>query len=136
MWQRSGVFDRYEAALQANVISVLKELFWNDPTTTRYGVGENLYGWDEISAFRRSGRLGRFGRELSRTVMTTYGRDFATANTEYRCGGEALLGRETKTPRFGGARGAPGIGTSARSNPCAAQASHLRPSGSARLPRV
>lgn len=91
------VFDRYEAALQANDVPVLEGLFWNDPTTTRYGVGENLYGWDEIYAFRRSGKLGRFRRRLTRTVITTYGRDFATANAEYRREGEALPGRETKT---------------------------------------
>ncbi len=38
------VFDRYEAALQANDVPVLEELFWNDPRTTRNGAGENLYG--------------------------------------------------------------------------------------------
>lgn len=91
------VFDRYEAALQANDIPVLEELFWNDPTTTRYGVGENLYGWHAISNFRRSGKLGRFRRELTRTVITTYGHDFATANTEYQREGELATGRETKT---------------------------------------
>lgn len=91
------VFDRYEAALQANDVPVLEELFWSSPTTTRYGVGENLYGWQDISAFRRSGKLGRLRRSLMRTVITTYGRDFATANTEYQREGEALPGRETKT---------------------------------------
>lgn len=91
------VFDRYEAALQANDVPVLEALFWNHPATTRYGVGENLYGWDEISAFRRSGKLGRFRRQLMRTVITTYGRDVATANTEYQREGEVRPGRETKT---------------------------------------
>ena len=92
-----AVFDRYEAALTSNDVPVLIELFWNAPQTTRYGVGENLYGWEEITAFRRSGRLGAFRRTLMRTVITTYGRDFATANTEYQREGEALPGRETKT---------------------------------------
>lgn len=82
------VFDRYEAALQANDVPVLEEFFWRNRTTTRYGVGENLYGWQDISAFRRS---------LMRTVITTSGRDSATANTEYQREGEALPGRETKT---------------------------------------
>ncbi len=91
------VFLRYEAALQANDVPTLEELFWNAPETTRYGVGENLYGWPAISAFRRSGKLGRFTRTLINTVITTYGSDFATANTEYQRDGEASPGRETKT---------------------------------------
>lgn len=92
-----AVFDRYEAALTANDVRVLEELFWNAPQTTRYGVGENLYGWEEISAFRRARRTGPFRRSLMRTTITTYGRDFATANTEYRREGHDRPGRETKT---------------------------------------
>ena len=92
-----AVFDRYEAALQASDIAVMEELFWNDPATTRYGVGENLHGWQAISDFRRSGKLGKFRRTLINTVITTYGRDFATANTEYQRDGEDSSGRETKT---------------------------------------
>ncbi len=92
-----AVFDRYETALTSNDVPVLEELFWNAPETTRYGVGENLYGWDEISAFRRGRTTGAFARDLMRTVITTYGRDFATANTEYQRDGHTLPGRETKT---------------------------------------
>jgi hypothetical protein len=92
-----AVFLRYEAALQANDIPTLEEIFWNAPETTRYGVGENLHGWRAISEFRRSGKLGRFTRTLINTVITTYGHDFATANTEYQRDGEAGPGRETKT---------------------------------------
>jgi hypothetical protein len=93
----SAVFARYEQALQENDIAVLEELFWNHAATTRYGVGENLLGWQAISDFRRSGKLGRFTRTLLRIVITTYGEDFATANTTYQRDGEALPGRETKT---------------------------------------
>ena len=92
-----AVFDRYETALTANDVPVLEALFWNAPETTRYGVGENLYGWEEIAAFRRGRKTGPFKRRLMRTVITTYGRDFATANTEYQREGQALPGRETKT---------------------------------------
>lgn len=92
-----AVFDRYEKALTANDVPVLEELFWNAPETTRYGVGENLYGWDEISAFRRARATGAFERDLMHTVITTYGRDFATANTEYQRAGHDKPGRETKT---------------------------------------
>ncbi|MCY3997249.1 MAG: oxalurate catabolism protein HpxZ [Rhodobacter sp.] len=92
-----AVFERYEVALTSNDVATLEELFWKAPQTTRYGVGENLYGWDEISDFRRARGTGAFSRKLMRTVITTYGRDFATANTEYRRQGHALPGRETKT---------------------------------------
>jgi len=92
-----AVFERYERALQANDIPVMEELFWNHDATTRYGVGENLHGWQSISDFRRSGKLGKFQRALFNTIITTYGRDFATANTEYQREGEATTGRETKT---------------------------------------
>lgn len=92
-----AVFDRYEAALQACDIPVMEELFWNSDVTTRYGVGENLYGWQAISDFRRSGKLGPFRRSLTNVIITTYGDDFATANAEYQREGEAGPGRETKT---------------------------------------
>ena len=92
-----AVFERYEKALTENDVPVLEDLFWNAAQTTRYGVGENLYGWDEISAFRRARTTGPFERALMRTVITTYGRDFATANTEYQRVGHDRPGRETKT---------------------------------------
>lgn len=91
------VFNRYEKALTENDIPVLEELFYNAPETTRYGVGENLYGWEEISAFRRQRKTGPFCRKLDKTVITAYGRDFATANTEYWREGHRQPGRETKT---------------------------------------
>lgn len=92
-----AVFERYEAALLANDVPVLEELFWNSPLTVRYGVGENLHGWQEISAFRRGRKTGAFRRALSQTVITTYGRDFATANTQYLREGFDRIGRESKT---------------------------------------
>jgi hypothetical protein len=92
-----AVFDRYEKALTENDVPVLEELFWHSAHTTRYGVGENLYGWEAISAFRRARTTGPFRRTLMNTTITTYGRDFATANTEYRREGHDRPGRETKT---------------------------------------
>ena len=91
-----AVFERYEAALLANDVPVLEELFWRSPHTMRYGVGENLHGWDRISAFRRARKTGAFRRSLVDTVITTYGRDFATANTLYRREGFDRVGRESK----------------------------------------
>ena len=67
-------------------MAVLDELFWNSPQTLRYGATENLYGYDAIRAFRAGRPAQGLARELFNTVITTYGRDFATANTEFRRG--------------------------------------------------
>lgn len=61
--------------------AILQALFWSSPRTIRYGIAENLYGSDEIAAFRAARTPVGLARRLSRTVITTYGRDFATAST-------------------------------------------------------
>ena len=80
----SKAFERYEKALNDNDIGVLNELFWNSPHTVRYGVGEQLYGYEEIKGFRAARRTIDLRRELLKVVITTYGTDFATASCEYR----------------------------------------------------
>lgn len=80
----SAVFARYEKALVENDVAVLDELFWQDGRTIRYGIGENLHGANEILAFRKARSPAGLSRRLTRTVITTYGRDFATASTLFR----------------------------------------------------
>ena len=92
-----AAFARYEDALVNNTVEVLDELFWTSPHTVRYGVGENLYGAEEIGAFRRARPSAGLARTLQRTVVTTYGRDFATAMTEFRRTGGSKLGRQSQT---------------------------------------
>jgi len=74
-------FARYEAALVSNDVAVLDELFRNDKRTLRYGVGENLYGYDAIMAFRAARSPVGLMRKTDKTVITTYGRDTAVAST-------------------------------------------------------
>jgi hypothetical protein len=93
----AAVFARYEHALVHNEVAVLDELFWTSPHTIRYGVGENLYGAVEILAFRKARPAAGLARHLHRTVITTFGRDFATAMTEFRRDGNARLGRQSQT---------------------------------------
>ncbi len=76
-----AAFARYEAALIANDVATLDALFAPAATTIRYGVGENLYGIEEIRLFRGARSPVGLARRLSRTVITTYGRDFGTAST-------------------------------------------------------
>ena len=93
----TAAFARYERALTSNDVPVLDELFWNSPHTLRYGAGENLYGYDAIRAFRAARPAQGLARELLRTVITTYGRDFATANVEFRRADTDRIGRQSQT---------------------------------------
>lgn len=93
----SAQFARYEQALTSNDVAVLDELFWNSPHTLRYGATENLYGYDEIQAFRASRPSQGLDRKLLKTVITTYGADMATANVEFQRAGSTRTGRQSQT---------------------------------------
>ena len=90
-------FERYEQALVSNDVAVLDELFWNDANTIRYGVGENLYGYDAIRAFRAARSPINLMRKLEKTQITTYGSDFATVNTLFVRDGSTKTGRQSQT---------------------------------------
>ena len=77
----TAAFDRYEKALVSNDVAVLDHTFHVDPRTIRYGAQEILYGFDEIAAFRAARSPTGLNRTTSKTVITTYGRDFAVAST-------------------------------------------------------
>jgi hypothetical protein len=94
----TAAFDRYEAALISNDIAVLDELFLDDPTTIRYGIGENLYGIEAIRAFRAGRPSQGLVRRLDRTVITTYGEDCAVASTLFfRENSPGAVGRQMQT---------------------------------------
>lgn len=78
-----AVFALYEQALVNNDVELLDELFWPSPFTVRYGVGENLVGIRAIREFRAARSPVGLARSLHNTVITTFGRDFATAMTEF-----------------------------------------------------
>lgn len=93
----TAAFRRYEVALVTNDVAVLDELFWASPHTIRYGATEILHGYDEIQAFRAARPSVGLARDLLRTEITTYGRDFATANTTFRRGGPEKTGRQSQS---------------------------------------
>ena len=94
----TAAFERYERALMANDVATLNSLFRDDPRTIRYGVGENLYGHAAISNFRAARSPLGLARTLSRTVITTYGRDAAVASTLFhRAASPGKVGRQMQT---------------------------------------
>ncbi|MFT4096071.1 MAG: oxalurate catabolism protein HpxZ [Rhodoblastus sp.] len=91
-------FARYEIALTANDVEALDNFFWRDPRAIRYGGAENLYGFDEIAAFRAGRSPAGLARNLERTVVTTFGRDMATASTLFtRDNAPGKIGRQMQT---------------------------------------
>jgi hypothetical protein len=91
-----AAFARYEAALVSNDVDTLQGLFWDSELTVRYGAGENLYGYAAIGAFRAARSPAGLVRVLSGTVITTFGRDFATACTLFHRGA-GTVGRQMQS---------------------------------------
>ncbi len=93
-----AAFAAYETALVTNDVPTLEALFWDNGRTIRYGMGENLYGMDAIRAFRRARSPVGLMRRIDQTVITTFGRDFATASTLFfREGNPGKVGRQQQS---------------------------------------
>jgi hypothetical protein len=91
-------FADYERALTGNDVETLDRLFWGSRHTVRYGATENLYGYAAIAEFRAARPANALTRTLARTVITTFGRDFATAVTEFtRASAPGRVGRQSQT---------------------------------------
>jgi hypothetical protein len=90
-------FKRYEVALKTNDVEVLGELFKNAPYTLRFGMAENLYGFDEIEAFRKARPSDGLERTLQNTKIITFGENMGIATTEFRRAAEDRIGRQSQT---------------------------------------
>jgi hypothetical protein len=96
--EMQAAFAAYEQALTGNDVATLDALFWASPHTIRYGIAENLYGAAEIAAIRAARPSAGLQRSLLRTVITTYGTDFATAATLFhRAGAPGRMGRQMQS---------------------------------------
>ena len=93
----TAAFEAYEKALMFNDVETLDSLFWAAPQVLRYGVGECLYGHEAILAFRKARPGGSPRRRLTRTAITTFGKDYAVANTEFQRIGATRSGRQSQT---------------------------------------
>lgn len=93
----NAAHERYETALTSNDVAVLDELFWNSEHTFRMGIGELLYGHEQIAAFRAARSPKGVERNVGKTVLTTFGRDFAVVNREFFRDGVDGIGRQTQS---------------------------------------
>ena len=92
------VYLEYQKAVDTNDFETMNKLFWNSPQTVRFGPVGTLIGYDKISSYRRE-RLGHVSAEraLRKTVITTFGRDFAATNTETLKAGSTVVGRQSQS---------------------------------------
>jgi hypothetical protein len=95
--QVTAAVDAYETALMTNDVEALDGFFRDAPETVRYGVAENLYGFEAIAAFRIGRSGGSPPRTRLRTEITTFGADFAIANVEFQRDGSDKTGRQSQT---------------------------------------
>jgi hypothetical protein len=77
------LYPLYEAALVDNDIETLTKMFWASPHAIRFGAGENLYGVDEIEAFRKSRPAANLARRAVRLEIVSFGKDFGSITLEF-----------------------------------------------------
>jgi len=93
-----AVFERYERALVERDLAALEAMFWDGDKVVRYGIAEIQHGPEAIRAWRAAAPVIHPSRRLSRTVVSTFGRDFATVSTEFRSDVQpGLVGRQMQT---------------------------------------
>ena len=93
----TAAHNRYDVAVTENNVAVLDEMFWDSSHTLRYGITENLYGYDEIAAFRSARAADNLERDVRKVTITTYGRDYATTNLEFTRKTTERIGRQSQS---------------------------------------
>jgi Protein of unknown function (DUF3225) len=92
-----AAFEQYELDLVANDVEQLVDWFWDDDRAVRYGIDESHVGHDAIATFRRGQSVATPPRDLRNTIITAFGPDLATANTEFLPHGSDAIGRQSQT---------------------------------------
>ncbi len=90
-------FRRYEQGLIDADAVALDALFWDSPHTVRYGDGQIQHGHAPIKAFNARRRKTGPDRALTETIITTFGRDFATVSTLYVDVPPGKIGRQQQS---------------------------------------
>ena len=92
------LYPLYEAALVNNDVETLTQMFWASPHAIRLGAGENLYGVDEIEAFRKSRPSVNLARRMVRLEIVTFGKDYGSITLEFErdAAGGVVRGRQSQ----------------------------------------
>jgi hypothetical protein len=77
------LYPRYEQALVSNDVETLMAMFWASPEVMRFGVTENLYGYEELEAFRKTRPAANLARSVTRLEIVSFGRDFGSITLEF-----------------------------------------------------
>ena len=93
-----SLYPKYETALANNDAETLIQMFWTSPHAMRFGVTENLYGIDEIAAFRKGRSPANLARTIRRLDIVTFGRDFGSVTLEFerKANGKTVSGRQSQ----------------------------------------
>jgi 1-carboxybiuret hydrolase subunit AtzH-like protein len=78
------LYPLYEQALVSNDVDTLVAMFWASPHVMRFGVTENLYGADELEAFRKSRPAVNLQRTQTRLEIVSFGHDFGSITLEFQ----------------------------------------------------
>jgi len=92
-----GAFHRYNAALDANDVAALNGWFWDSPSTVRFGIGENLFGYAKIAKFRSEKWTPGRSRHLVVLGILTLGDDFAITSAVFSREGSEGISRQSQT---------------------------------------
>ena len=93
------LYPKYEEALVTNDVETLTAMFWASPHVMRFGVTENLYGIEELEAFRKSRPATNLARRLLRLDIVTFGQNFGSVTLEFEreTNDKITRGRQSQT---------------------------------------
>jgi hypothetical protein len=93
------LYPRYETALVTNDVETLTAMFWHSPEVMRFGVTENLYGFEELEAFRKSRPSAGLARTVKRLDIVAFGSDYGSITLEFERPGKdgtIIRGRQSQ----------------------------------------
>ncbi len=77
------LYPEYEQALVTNDVEKLVAMFWDGQQVMRFGATENLYGPEELEAFRKARPATNLARTMKRLDIVSFGRDLASITLEF-----------------------------------------------------